>query len=173
MFGILGLPLGITNRRGGKSSGFSLSLGIILFYYIMINNGEQLAENGTVSPAVGMWGANVILLVAGIYLLVRANRDAGASASGPGVVRRAFTAIGGSLARRRKETGTARTTHEGEDPSLLSRLDITFPNILDRYVLREFLKILGMVLVSVMAPVSGSGPRRSSVAGDATEKSEN
>src|SRR5688500_11658751 len=32
VFVILGLPLGITNRRGGKSSGFSLSIGIILFY---------------------------------------------------------------------------------------------------------------------------------------------
>jgi lipopolysaccharide export system permease protein len=39
-FGILGLPLGITNRRGGKSSGFSLSIAIIVFYYVMINNGE-------------------------------------------------------------------------------------------------------------------------------------
>ena len=42
-FGVLGLPLGITNRRGGKSSGFSLSIAIIVFYYVMINNGEQLA----------------------------------------------------------------------------------------------------------------------------------
>src|SRR5207248_5480552 len=32
VFGILGLPLGITNRRGGKSSGFSLSIAIILIY---------------------------------------------------------------------------------------------------------------------------------------------
>src|SRR5438128_4511972 len=34
VFGVLGLPLGITNRRGGKSSGFSLSVVIILVYYI-------------------------------------------------------------------------------------------------------------------------------------------
>ena len=32
-----------------------------------------------------------------------------------------------------------------ESSSLLNRLDITFPNILDRYVLREFLKILFLV----------------------------
>ncbi|HEX2122571.1 MAG TPA: LptF/LptG family permease, partial [Thermoanaerobaculia bacterium] len=73
-FGVLGLPLGITNRRGGKSSGFSLSILIILFYYVMINNGEQLAARGRVPPAVGMWAANAMLLVLGIYLLSRANR---------------------------------------------------------------------------------------------------
>jgi len=41
VFGVLGLPLGVTNRRGGKSSGFSLSIGIILVYYVMINNGDR------------------------------------------------------------------------------------------------------------------------------------
>src|SRR5204863_8152521 len=75
VFGILGLPLGITNRRGGKSSGFSLSIAIILIYYVMINNGEHLADTGKVGPALAMWTPNVILLVLGIYLLIRANRD--------------------------------------------------------------------------------------------------
>src|SRR5206468_8124332 len=73
VFGIVGLPLGITNRRGGKSSGFSLSIAIILFYYVMINNGEHLAVSGKVSPAVGMWTPNIILLALGIYLMIRAN----------------------------------------------------------------------------------------------------
>jgi LPS export ABC transporter permease LptG len=147
-FGILGLPLGITNRRGGKSSGFSLSLGIILFYYVMINNGEQLAEAGTVSPAVGMWGANVILLTLGISLLIRANRDAGSRSEG-GLISRAVARLRGVLSRRRTSSNVDRSQSD-DDPSLLNRLDITFPNILDRYILREFVKILFMVLVSVM-----------------------
>ncbi|HVS33214.1 MAG TPA: LPS export ABC transporter permease LptG [Thermoanaerobaculia bacterium] len=149
-FGILGLPLGITNRRGGKSSGFSLSIGIILFYYVMIDNGEQLAASGAVPPAVGMWAANVILLVAGIYLLIRANRDIGARSTGGGVVNRAISGLRHLMMslRRRKSRGR---NAEDDDPSLLSRLDITFPNILDRYILREFLKILLLVILSVMA----------------------
>ncbi len=61
-FGVLGLPLGITNRRGGKSSGFSLSIAIILFYYVAINNGETLAGDGKLSPFIGMWSANIVLL---------------------------------------------------------------------------------------------------------------
>src|SRR5438105_8128044 len=88
VFGILGLPLGITNRRGGKSSGFSLSIAIILIYYVMINNGEHLADTGKIGPAVAMWTPNLALLALGIYLLIRANRDTGAQRSEGGIVRR-------------------------------------------------------------------------------------
>src|SRR4029077_16574359 len=70
VFGVVGLPLGITNRRGGKSSGFSLSIAIILFYYVMINNGEHLAALGKIPPLVGMWAPNLILAALGVYLLI-------------------------------------------------------------------------------------------------------
>lgn len=146
VFGILGLPLGITNRRGGKSSGFSLSIGIILFYYVMINNGEHLAASGRVSPAIGMWAANVILLIAGIWLLRRANRDAGGQRTEGGIVHRLQ-----QLVRRMTSRRSQPEEVEEEGTSILSRLDVTFPNILDRYILREFLKILGLVIISVMA----------------------
>ncbi len=146
-FGVLGLPLGITNRRGGKSSGFSLSIAIIVLYYIMISNGEQLAGSGKLPPWLGMWGANAILLAVGIYLLSRANSDLGARRSESGLVARIAGALRGKLARRSR----ASVSSVEEERSVLSRLDITFPNILDRYILREFLKILALVLVSVVA----------------------
>jgi LPS export ABC transporter permease LptG len=144
-FGVLGLPLGITNRRGGKSSGFSLSVLIILFYYVALNNGEQLAVTGKIPPWLGMWGANLILLLLGLYLLGRANRDI--STREAGIVTRFFRAIASKLRRR---TSSAATVAD-EGPGLLSRLDITFPNTLDRYILREFIKVLALVLISVIA----------------------
>ncbi|HET7433916.1 MAG TPA: LPS export ABC transporter permease LptG [Thermoanaerobaculia bacterium] len=145
-FGVLGLPLGITNRRGGKSSGFSLSILIILFYYVMINNGEHLAAAGKLSPGIAMWAANVILLAIGTFLLSRANRDIGAQRSEGGVFKRMALAIGARMQRRRDRDRD--TVVEGS--TVLNRLDITFPNIIDRYVLREFLKILAMVSISVI-----------------------
>src|SRR6185436_8076635 len=66
-FGVIGLPLGITNRRGGKSSGFTLSIGIIVFYYLILINGEHLATNGKITAALGIWGANLILLIVGFF----------------------------------------------------------------------------------------------------------
>lgn len=150
VFGIVGLPLGITNRRGGKSSGFSLSIGIILFYYILINNGEAMAQSGKVSPAVGMWTPNAILLVFGIWLLARANRETGFK-EGTSIWRRIADLFS---SRRRAATAPVMSATQiaaDEQPAILNRLDITFPNILDRYILREFTKILALVLISTIA----------------------
>jgi len=150
VFGILGLPLGITNRRGGKSSGFSLSIAIILFYYILINNGEAMAQGGKVSPAVGMWTPNAILLVLGIYLLARANREAGFKSERVSIWRR----IADGVRLRRSTPAPVMSATQialDEEPAILNRLDITFPNILDRYILREFAKILALVLISTIA----------------------
>ncbi|HEU4889137.1 MAG TPA: LPS export ABC transporter permease LptG [Thermoanaerobaculia bacterium] len=147
-FGVLGLPLGITNRRGGKSSGFTLSIAIIVFYYLMINNGEQLAANGKIPAALGMWGANLILFVTGLILIGRANRDFAARPGGGSIFSRAAVQIRRLLARRSR---TAVAAAVEDEPSVLTRFDITFPNILDRYILREFLKVLALVLLSVAA----------------------
>jgi len=148
VFGILGLPLGITNRRGGKSSGFSLSIAIIVVYYILMSNGEHAATSGKLSPWLGMWGPNIVLLSLGIWLTYRANRDAGSDKSGGGILRRIASTL---LARRSTRQMAVSRREDDEEPSILNRLDITFPNIVDRYVLREFLKILGLVLLSVVA----------------------
>lgn len=140
-FGVVALPLGLTNRRGGKSSGFSLSILIILVYYVMINNGEDLARSGKVHPALAMWAANILLTAFGIYLLRRANADIGA---GGHTLTQRIGRGWKALTRSRKPSGP----DIRESPSLLSRFDIPFPNILDRYILKEFLKILALVLVS-------------------------
>ncbi len=147
-FGVLGLPLGITNRRGGKSSGFSLSIAIIVAYYLMLTNGEQLASNGAVPVWLGMWAANILLLGLGIYLLGRANRDAGVHRAEGGTIARILRGVRGLFAGRER-SGMARPVSSGG--TMLTRLDITFPNIIDRYILREFLKILLLVMISVTA----------------------
>ncbi len=146
IFGILGLPLGFTNRRGGKSSGFSLSVAIILIYYIMINNGEQIAATGRLQPWIAMWAPNIILGGIGIYLLGRVNRDIGRRRSS--LIQTMVRGATALVTRRRPGRGDVPGA-EADEPEVLRRLDITFPNILDRYILREFVKILALVLVSV------------------------
>ncbi len=148
VFGVLGLPLGITNRRGGRSSGFSLSVAIILIYYIMINNGEQLAASGKLQPWIAMWAPNIILLAISIYLLGRANREAGRRATA-NILQTMITGVAALFARKRAAEHVDDAAAEMEEPEALRRLDVTFPNILDRYILREFLKTLALVLISV------------------------
>src|SRR5207245_4466030 len=131
IFGVLRLPLGITNRRGGKSSGFSLSVVIILVYYIMLNNGEQLAAAGKVQPWLAMWTPNVLLLALGIYLLGRANREAGAGRAGAGVLRTMITGATALFARTRAERSEI-SAEAIVVPDVLRRLDLTVPITRDR-----------------------------------------
>jgi LPS export ABC transporter permease LptG/LPS export ABC transporter permease LptF len=138
-FGIIGLPLGITNRRGGKSSGFSLSIGIILLYYILLSTGEDFARSGKVPPFVGMWLANALLAGSGLWLMGKSS-----GSRRPAAWRARLARFGTKLARRRR---VAEVSVQSEG-SILQRLDIPFPNTLDRYVIREFLKLLLLVLAA-------------------------
>jgi lipopolysaccharide export system permease protein len=68
VFAMVGVPLGIQNHRSGKATGFSLSIGVILIYYIIFSIGKTLGEKGLADPAVAVWTPNLILLAIGIYL---------------------------------------------------------------------------------------------------------
>jgi len=146
-FGLVGLPLGITNRGGGKSSGFSLSIAIILVYYIFINNGEDLAQSGKIPPALGMWAPNLLISGFGIYLMARSGSE---KAARPPLASALLGRVRTLLRRRKPERPAGREELVPiEQPSpLSSRLDIAFPNILDRYVIREFLKVLLLVMMA-------------------------
>ena len=43
VFGLVGMPLGLTSRRSGKGSAFGLALAVIMVYYVFITAGENLA----------------------------------------------------------------------------------------------------------------------------------
>ncbi len=61
VFGLFALPLGINNKRGGKTSGFALSIGVLIVYYLLLNNGEEAARFGRVPGWLGMWLAQPVL----------------------------------------------------------------------------------------------------------------
>jgi lipopolysaccharide export system permease protein len=69
IFAILAVPLGIQNRRAGKSGGFTVSIAIILTYYVLMSVFRTLAEKGTLPPVVALWIPNLIFLTLGLYLL--------------------------------------------------------------------------------------------------------
>ena len=64
--GFLALSLGISTKKGGKVSGFIISLGIIFIYYSIITASQNLVVKGILSPFVGMWSADIFLIIAGI-----------------------------------------------------------------------------------------------------------
>ncbi|TET44657.1 YjgP/YjgQ family permease [candidate division TA06 bacterium] len=75
VFVVLGLPLGVVARRGGAGVGFGVAILFFVLYYIGLVSGEELADRGILSPFVGMWGPNVLLLLVGMYLFVHVERE--------------------------------------------------------------------------------------------------
>jgi len=68
VFALIGVPLGMQNQRSGKAVGFSLSICVILLYYILFSIGKTLGQKGIIYPAVAMWIPDLTLLSIGVYL---------------------------------------------------------------------------------------------------------
>lgn len=75
VFAFIAVPLGIQNRRSGKSAGFSVSIGILLAYYLMLSLLRTLAEKGSIPPFIALWLPNIIFFGAGWYLLHMASLE--------------------------------------------------------------------------------------------------
>lgn len=71
IFAIVGVPLGIQNRRSGKSGGFALSIGLLISYYIVLSTSQALGEKGSIHPAMAIWAPNAIFLILGGWFFIR------------------------------------------------------------------------------------------------------
>ncbi len=144
---LIGVPLGVASRRGGKSSGFVFALLLVSLYYFLSTIGEAFGRQGKVPVFVGVWSANILFAAAGLFLLWQ-------MATGGRVI----AAIAGLTSRtsrlapptEHKANGSPTPRH-----GLLNRFHAhplrsttrgTYPRLLDAYVVREFLGIFFLVL---------------------------
>ena len=75
VFVFVGAPLGIMVRRGTFGISATFSIGFFLMYWSCLIGGEKLADRGYVEPWLGMWIANIILAILGIFLTIRTARE--------------------------------------------------------------------------------------------------
>ncbi len=69
IFVLIGAPLGLSIRRGGLGTAGALAVGLFLFFWVTLVQGEKLADRNLLTPWVGMWAANLITLVAAAWLV--------------------------------------------------------------------------------------------------------
>ena len=70
LFVLLGAPLGVMSKKGGLAVSTSLSFGFFLIYYVLLISGEEMADRGFLTPAIGMWTPNFIILFIAIILII-------------------------------------------------------------------------------------------------------
>jgi lipopolysaccharide export system permease protein len=73
VFAMVGAPLGFRVRKGGFGIAAGLSLLFFLLYWVCLMGGEKLADRTLLSPFMGMWIANIIIGMLGLYLMFKSS----------------------------------------------------------------------------------------------------
>lgn len=71
---LLGIPIGISVKKGTKLSGLGMALPPLLIYFILFFVGQSLAQRRLVAPEVGAYAPNAIVLAAASVLMWRVFR---------------------------------------------------------------------------------------------------
>ncbi len=144
---MVGIPLGLSSKKSGKSGGFVLTIALVFIYYFVSLIGVSLARQGRVGPMLGAWLANIAFLVAGAVLLWQAERRP--------IALSAFRLRLWGKRDNHRSNGRVPTFRLGrrdsanafERASTRRRVfSASFPTLLDDYVLRDFFVYLGMIL---------------------------
>ena len=141
---LIGIPLGLSSKKGGRGAGFVLTIVLVFIYYFIFLTGIQFARSGKLPPVLGVWLANIVFALIGLLLLWRVDKM-------PMEIgwQRAF---GTDFRNWVQKHMTARN---GDRPTFQRRrfLSTRFPLILDDYVLRNFLGYLMLILASFLVLV--------------------
>jgi LPS export ABC transporter permease LptF/LPS export ABC transporter permease LptG len=145
---MVGIPLGLSSKKSGKSGGFVLTIVLVFVYYTISLIGVSLARQGHVAPWFGAWLADLVFLALGLFLLWQAERRPFELASFKMPWKRAVAApLQPILVRGRRENAFERASTRRRVFSL------SFPTLLDDYVLRDFFIYLGMILSTFLVLV--------------------
>ncbi|MFZ0539935.1 MAG: LPS export ABC transporter permease LptF [Candidatus Sulfotelmatobacter sp.] len=146
---MVGIPLGLSSKKSGKSGGFVLTIVLVFVYYFISLVGVSLAKQGRVGPVFGAWLANLVFFAAALFLLWQAERRPLSLSA----IRLAWkrNEVPGNIPvverrHRRRETATAFERASGRRRVFSAR----FPTLLDDYVLRDFFLYLGMIVAAFL-----------------------
>src|SRR5215467_2202297 len=144
---LVGIPLGLSSKKSGKSGGFVLTILLVFTYYVVSLIGVSLARQGRVAPWFGAWLADLAFLALAIFLLFRAEK-------------RPIDLTSFRRSQARHENGRAAGFGRGRRENAFERVSTrrrvfsaSFPTLLDDYVLRDFFVYLGMILSTFLVLV--------------------
>jgi LPS export ABC transporter permease LptF/LPS export ABC transporter permease LptG len=142
---MVGIPLGLSARKGGKSTGFVLTILLVFVYYFFSLTGVSLARQGKVTPWQGVWAGNIFFFFCGLLLLWRVDRmpiEIGNLTSFWKSITKLPVLAGWRRPLGRRAIGTA-VAHR-------RRFRARFPLILDDMILRDFVVYLLMILAAAL-----------------------
>lgn len=142
LLGILGIPLGVSSRKGGKPAAFVITVFVAFLYYMGLVSLIGVAKQGRIGVELAVWAPNAIFSLLGIALLWGLERPGDRD-----VLSRARSLWSGTLAWLKGKLPVA-----GRTASLWDRLPSLplTPRVVDTYVLSSFLFYFGVLLGSLV-----------------------
>jgi LPS export ABC transporter permease LptF len=69
-FTLVGIPLGLMTKKGGRLAGISFSIVLIFIYYVLLTMGQTYGYRGKWNHFLAVWLPNIFLAVTGIVLSI-------------------------------------------------------------------------------------------------------
>jgi LPS export ABC transporter permease LptF/LPS export ABC transporter permease LptG len=143
---LVGIPLGLSAKKGGKSTGFVLTIALVFLYYLISLAGMSVARQGKIPVGPGVWLGNITFFIAGIILVWRVDR----MPIEIGSVRTFWTNLRSRLERKSPLLSRGGS---GAFERAISRKRVfstRFPLLIDDYVLKDFFAYFGMIVGTFM-----------------------
>jgi LPS export ABC transporter permease LptF/LPS export ABC transporter permease LptG len=141
---LIGIPLGLSSKKGGRGAGFVLTIVLVFIYYFISVWGVTFARNGKLPPVIGVWMANIVFGLIGLLLLWRVDKMP------------IEIGLGQFLSSEWKQLTSRWFRANGQDRAAApsrTRSSKRFPRILDDYVVRYFLGYFVLITSSFMVLV--------------------
>jgi LPS export ABC transporter permease LptG len=141
LLGLIGIPLGISSRKGGKSGAFIMTVVVAFVYYLGFITLIGLARKGTLPVPVAVWTPDLVFALISAVLLSRLER-AGDS-----------DVFGWFRSLLTWATAKARSIRSGPSEKKRSKAYRAFvfrPLLIDGYILSSFLFYFSILLISLV-----------------------
>lgn len=132
LMALVGIPLGISSRKGGKSMAFVLTVLLAFAYYMGFISLIGLAQRGTLKAWVAVWIPDIIFFLIGLTLFARLDRPG--DREWTTWFRVAYEAVSGWIMERLRKVQPGAGL---QSRSMRARLFL-LPQVIDAYVLKTF-----------------------------------
>lgn len=143
LLSLVGIPLGISSRKGGKSAAFVLTVVLAFLYYLSFITLIGLAKKGSLPVPIAVWTPDAVFLVTGLFLVSRLEKpgDQDIGSWLKGVARK----LSARITALRPQPGQRQIRIGG-----LRRFGLR-PLLIDAYVLNGFLFYLTVLLLALLS----------------------
>jgi LPS export ABC transporter permease LptG len=150
VFALVGVGLGVSNRKDGRLASFVLGIGVIFVYYVIMFTAEAMAKGAVIPAWSARWLPNIALGAAGIGLLLLRSR---------GIDQAQLRLPRLPWRRAATESLATAAVPDSHDPSRrggpvivirVPQFQLPRPNLLDLYIARSYVRMLVLSVVGIL-----------------------